>query len=604
MTEPSLNPSRGSLVLPVALTVVVLAALIFAQLFLTFRGLSSPLGMEQAQLARELARGHGFQTHVVRPAAWRQLMEHGKASTVAAFPDTSNPPLQPLLLAPLFNLLSAHWVVSEERGVFLLDRVVACVAVLFFLAACGVSWATARRLFDAKIAGWTVATVLLSGLLWNVARSGLPQMMGLFFFSIALHCFARGLESVREGRSATMAAGVMGLMGACLVLTHWMSIWLVLGLAAVAAWQLRPRVITAVLVGGLPLLALLFWGVRNYQVSGDLLGATRATVQSVFSPYSESWLMRDFTGHSPVAIVTVLVRKFALNTVTQLRDGYQLLGGAVPALLFFVTLLHPFKREVVRDFARGLALIWLVAFVGMAAIGLPHGDEDANQMHVLFIPAMSMFGLAFLVVLWARMGLKTAYGGWWSHHGAPALATVVTAVPLMVSLFLEVSAGLTSKGQFSHWPPYLPNQIAHIATFTGESDVVMSDIPWAVAWYADRPSVWIPQEQAQFAEMRKVAEAQKADIAGFLFTPESLQVAHPSEIFTGEYRDWAALAFRGVGYGFGVDTVSRTDFPYREVLPMARQPQGDKFIVEMFFLSDRKRWETRSQPVADSGGRR
>jgi hypothetical protein len=276
----------------------------------------------------------------------------------------------------------------------------------------------------------------------------------------------------------------------------------------------------------------------------------------------------------------------------------------VPALLFFVTLLHPFKRKDVRGFARGLALVWLVAFVGMAAVGLPHGEEDANQMHVLFIPAMSMFGLAFLVVLWARMGLKTAYGGWWSHHGAPALATVVTAVPLMVSLFLEVSAGLTSKGQFSHWPPYLPSQIAHIATFTGESDVVMSDIPWAVAWYADRPSVWIPQEQAQFVEMRKVAEAQKADIAGFLFTPESLQVAHPSEIFTGEYRDWAALAFRGVGYGFGVDLGSRSDFPYREVLPMARQPQGDKFIVEMFFLSDKKRWETHSQPVADSGGRR
>jgi hypothetical protein len=205
------------------------------------------------------------------------------------------------------------------------------------------------------------------------------------------------------------------------------------------------------------------------------------------------------------------------------------------------------------------------------------------------------------MVMWARMGLKTPYGGWWSNHGAPALAVVLSAAPLALSLSVEVSAGLTNKGQFSHWPPYLPTQIAHLATFTGERDVIMSDVPWAVAWYADRPSAWIPQDPAQFAEMRKAVGEQKAEVAGFLFTPESLRVPYPSEVFTGEYREWANLAFRGVAYGFGVDIGARSDFPYRDVLPLARQPQGEKIVVEMFFLSDRKRWDTRGLPVADSG---
>ena len=35
--------------------------------FITFRGLSTAAGMEQAQLAREIARGNGYQTKVIRP---------------------------------------------------------------------------------------------------------------------------------------------------------------------------------------------------------------------------------------------------------------------------------------------------------------------------------------------------------------------------------------------------------------------------------------------------------------------------------------------------------------------------------------------------------
>src|SRR5450755_3892389 len=98
MAEVSIFPKRRPHVLPLALLVVALATLIFAQLFLTFRGLSSPRGMEQAQLARELARGHGFQTRVIQPFAWRQLLDHGKNPAPDALPDTVDPPLQPLVL--------------------------------------------------------------------------------------------------------------------------------------------------------------------------------------------------------------------------------------------------------------------------------------------------------------------------------------------------------------------------------------------------------------------------------------------------------------------------------------------------------------------------
>jgi len=602
MAEISMLTQRKPPALLLALPVVALAALIFVQLFLTFRGLSSPLGMEQAGLARELARGHGFQTKVVEPFAWKQFLMHDKSVSPGALPDTFDPPLQPLVLAPVFKAMESQWPMNANRNVHLMDRVVACVSVLFFLAACSIAWSTARRLFDEKIAGWTVATALLSGLLWDVARSGLPQMMALFFFSVALRAFVRGLERVQDEHSAVWESLVMGVMGGCLVLTHWMGICLAIGLVGAALWMLRPRVLSALLAGVIPLLALVGWGLRNFSVCGHFFGATKPLLLATFSPGSESWLLRDFTGASPLALAGIFGRKLLYNATSQFHDIWQHFGGALPALLFFVALLHPFKKEEVRDFGRGLAVIWLFAMIGMIVVGLPRQEEDANQMHVLFIPAMSMFGLAFLMVLWTRLGMKTPHGGWWSEHGALLLATVFSAIPLLTSLFTDLTPGLSNKGQFAHWPPYLPAQISRLAKFTGEREMIMSDVPWAVAWYADRPAAWIPQEKAQFDEMRRLADKAKTPVIGFLFTPESLRVDRPADVFGGEYQDWAAEVFRGVAFGFGVDLLGHSDFPYREFLPLSRTPSGDRVIVEMLFMSDKKRWEQPPPPVADSGG--
>jgi hypothetical protein len=601
MAEISLLARRRPPALLLALLTVALAALTFAQVFLTFRGLSSPLGMEQAGLARELARGRGFQTKMVEPFAWKQFLNHDKKAVPGALPDTFDPPLQPLVLAPLFKAMESQWAMNTNRNVYLMDRVVACVSVVFFLAACGVTWSTARRLFDAKIAGWTVVAALLCGLLWDVARSGLPQMMALFFFSVGLWAFARGLERVQDEHSAMGDALVMGLMGAFLSLTHWMGICLALGLAAAALWMLRPRVLAALLVAAIPLFALAGWGLRNHAVCGHFFGANKPLLLAGFSPSSESWLLRDFSGTSPMALAGIFGRKLVFNASAQLHDVWQHFGGALPALLFFVALLHPFKKEEVRGFGRGLAVVWLFAMVGMLVVGLPRQQDDANQMHVLFIPAMSMFGFALLMVLWTRLGMKTPYGGWWSEHGAPLLATALSAVPLLTSLFTELTPGLSNKGQFAHWPPYLPGQIARLASFTGERELIMSDIPWAVAWYADRPSAWIPQEKVQFAEMRQLAEKAKTPVVGFLFTPESLRVDRPADVFGGEYQDWAAEAFRGVAFGFGVDLIGHSDFPFREFLPLSRTPSGGRVIVEMLYMSDKKRWEQSMSPVAASG---
>jgi len=42
---------------------------------------------------------------------------------------------------------------------------------------------------------------------------------------------------------------------------------------------------------------------------------------------------------------------------------------------------------------------------------------------------------------------------------------------------------------------------------TSPDDVILTDIPWAVAWYGDRPAVWLPQRVSETEAIRERAGA-------------------------------------------------------------------------------------------------
>ena len=41
------------------------------------------------------------------------------------------------------------------------------------------------------------------------------------------------------------------------------------------------------------------------------------------------------------------------------------------------------------------------------------------------------------------------------------------------------------------YPPYYPPEIQQIASWMKPDELMMSDVPWAVAWYGDRQCVWL-----------------------------------------------------------------------------------------------------------------
>ena len=125
-------------------------------------------------------------------------------------------------------------------------------------------------------------------------------------------------------------------------------------------------------------------------------------------------------------------------------------------------------------------------------------------------------------------------------------------------------------------------------------EVIVSDQPWAVAWYADRTALWLPKDKTQFDAIKSSLEKQGHPVAGFLMSPVSSMEDRLHTQMGGPYGPWADLIFRAPLLGFGLDLgeVLKERLPYKSAFPLTGSVQPDgRFVPSLIFYSDRVRWE-------------
>jgi hypothetical protein len=112
--------------------------------------------------------------------------------------------------------------------------------------------------------------------------------------------------------------------------------------------------------------------------------------------------------------------------------------------VFFVALLHLFKRPETANFRWCILSMWIFAVFGMAVFGMPDSTElQSNDLHVLFVPLMTFYGFALVLVMWSRLEInyRLARLASWDYlrHFSPHL-----------SQFLILTLGRLGRVQ---WPP-------------------------------------------------------------------------------------------------------------------------------------------------------
>ncbi len=527
---------------------LVLIALAFGNIFALFRGLNSPQAMDQAQIAREIARGNGFTTKFIRPVAFYQAEKAaGGTASLAGFQDTYHSPLNPLITAAVFKLIGADdaeaWMMHEGESVFPLDRVVAMICTLFFLMAIGVNYLLISRIFDAKIAGVTAILMLFCQTFWDYSLSGLPQMLMLLLFSCGIYFVYRAVESAAEGRMAMVPAVIAGVFFTLLALTHWMTVWIALGYIVFAALAFRPRGIVAISVLVLLLIAAVGPMIRNQAVSGTPFGTAFLTLYNGLGNGSEDAVMRTHDLAATPLDMRGLISKIARTTLLQATDIIPFLGGIIIAPLFFLSLLHPFKRPSIANFRWAILLMWITAALGLAFFGITTAPLDPNQIHLVFAPIMTAYGLAFVSILWSRLEIVATTPMLRNVHHI--LIVLISALPLALDMPQRIRAGLERTGGIPQWPPYYaPALNRPLKSWVSEQEVVFSDQPWAVAWYADRMSIWLPSKREGFVKLEDVAADLQTPVAGIMISPSSHGSGSMAEV-AARYGDFTSLVIDG-----------------------------------------------------------
>ena len=580
---------QGTLAPIIRASVVTVVILAVALIFLgwKFKGFASPAAMDQAQVAREISRGHGWSTQFIRPLAVWQLEKNGIPLPRTDFPDTFNAPLPPLVNALPVRMAGPKLELKQGEYVAPAERFIAAFSMLFFLASIGVEYLLLRRLFDARLAFWAATLTLVSDLCWQFTLTGLPQMLMLLIFNGALYALTRTVEGhlgfdapttamteegavlVRPTLGSVLGwAALTGGLFALLTLSHGAAVWFFVGLLAFAGVYFRRRAAVIFVMLGVFALVCAPFLVRNHAVSGNYLGVAGYALYDGIGT-STADRMRSYAGPETEEIMPTYFRtKIQDGIVSQFSHLSSSLGNNLLALAFFVCLLHSFRRPGVNAVRNAVLVMWLFAVFGLAVLGNvvePFSPVGANQLGVLFLPVMLGFGLAFVLVLFSRR-----------DEALNSVARLVLFAVLFVVSGLPLLFSLLPRASLPHqYPPYFEPALARLNAWMKPNEIIGSDMPWAVAWYADRKSLWIPDK---FTDLLGLSDEAKlpGTMGAVLLSPISRNTPLFGGVLKGDYQEYQQLIFGRADQPF---------FPFHEGLLLMGDPAG------YLFFSDSRRWD-------------
>ena len=285
-----------------SLAVVVMVALTLFYFMHEFRGLATSQAMDQAQIGRHIASGHGWRTNLIRPRAIGQLQNKGKDVTQKIWYDTYNAPLPPLVNAIALFPVKSHWKMTPRDITYIGDKAIVLVQILFFIGSIVVLFFIARRLFDQRVALLACSLVLICDTIWQYSLSGLPQMMLLFLFCLTIYCLLRAIQAQYGGGPVGIWLALAGLGFGLLALTHALTLWMFVAAFLYCVFFFKPRGYAAVIVLLTFLILYAPWLARNFVVCGHPGGVAIYSVLDGIRQSEAGWMRQlglDMVGITP-----------------------------------------------------------------------------------------------------------------------------------------------------------------------------------------------------------------------------------------------------------------------------------------------------------------
>ena len=518
-----------------------------------YSGLTTVDVLDQAQVARHLHLGKGFTTGFLKPLSLN-LRREKRINP----PDFYNSPLPILSLSLAFQVMD----VTDEAvlGSSIFWSFLTSLLLLIF----------ARILFRNLI------LALLAFLIYSLnpgvlesSFSGLPlNLLSFLLLSFALVFYLRK-------RSSLIWTVLLGILSGLLYLGEFDFLFLAIPLAIFTALDSENRRWVHLLTFAAAFIFISFpWWIRNTVVAGNPFFSLRwLDFKEYTLVFPGNRIIRDFSLFSaPLSLpFSVFWSKFMM--FSRLMYRFWLTLSHSPVLPFFLAgclLSYPRKKwgRLVR-----LILILFLLQLGLIAAG----NGDLSRV-LVFIPLIILGGTAaFLRML---EGIIPVAGG--ADPGKPAIPVAgsgpvaggvdpgnspghrpglqvskrklywsIVAAFCLVSIypgFVALIYGLPAPGYISTAFSKAEllslkesGNMGKIQNLSKSDEIIVSDIPWAIAWYGNRNSLWIPWEVEQMKEIKEnISKIRFLYLTPFLFKyPESENVDGWQEIYrTGMVPDW------------------------------------------------------------------
>jgi hypothetical protein len=593
--------SRRFQFVPVAVAVIALA---FFYDLGNYRNFSSPEPMDAAQVARNVADGRGYTTDFIRPFSVYLVKKHNfevhagemtltnvldLAQLNGSHPDLANAPVYPTLLAGLFKLWSPVWKVETRQpfwssgGKFLRYKPEFYIAILnqfLLLVVVALTFFVARKLFDVQTAWLAALLTLGADILWRFSVSGQSTLLLLAIFLFLVWTIARieelGREELLDTRRLFSMAVLAGIIAGAGMLTRY-----------AFGWVMVPVAIYLALFGGMPRRALALttffafavtvtpWIVRNILVSGTWFGTAGYAIMEGSPQFPGSKLMQSLNPDLPDYYyfwARYVARKLIENIRLILQGDLLRLAGGWIFVLFLVGLLLGL-RSITAHRLRYFTLMCLGVFLvaqalGQTSLSTISPDINSENLLVLLVPLVAIFGVAFFITLLNQMS-------------TPSLGARL----VVVALLIVVSCQSLTASLFPPWPnpvsypPYYPPDIQKISNWMDDDELLMSDVPWAVAWYGHHQCAWTTINAGyEFILFHKSIKP----VRGLYLTLNTLDQKFLSDCIQGTIGGWGNFVY------YMVQPLGPPNVPVG--FPLAVIPY--QTLTSGLFLTDRVRWKT------------
>ena len=488
--------------------------------------LSSIDAIDYAQIARNVSEGKGFTTNFIRPISLR-FYPHFENH-----PELTNPPLYCYYLGFILKMFSRPNILPDE-----IDRkIILFGSGLFFVFAVPLVFWLASRILRKKAVTLAMLFFCTNIIVLQRSVTALPDMFLLCLFLSFLIAL-----SYYKGENLFQPAIVGFLLGLCYLTRYSYGLFSIITIIFIFK-KAKKFKIFHVLMFLVPFLAVISpWLMRNYRVMGNPFFSLEFFKYKMFveafsgNIYWRSTVDAVFKGELSFFF---FVRKFGLGFKENYIDIMAITGNLLSSF-FIVAIFTKSFAERLKGFKWAVVFMYLLVFF-TSSVFRPGAD-----VFFAFLPMIIIVGLDLFYSI-----IETKSIDPFRRVGIIALFILINCAPTTWGFARKVF------NENMHKPPkkYMEENILEVAKVIPDDAVIISDIPWATAWYGNITSIWMPWGDDDYDYIAEHVHP----IDGAYFSPLVLRYPQSSKkIWSKFYTYVAAYKKAPDGNIFGWDWAQR-----------------------------------------------